>query len=242
MDFTDDRTRLHVTITAKECQVPEDERARMQAHLGELAAAVEGFPPSRLAVTVVFHPQRQVYNVQLKLNLPGKTLTTADEDPYLDSAFQRGVRKTAQKAAAYRANPDRQAVEVARRRDALARDVVSPEGADVGPLARAVQEGDYHAFRTALAGYEEWLRDRVGRWVQRYPDVNARIGKDLLLGDLLEEVYLNAFERYARRPMEVPFHTWLEDLIDPSVKALVYDLGEEKQAVSFAHTLRQTPV
>jgi ribosome-associated translation inhibitor RaiA len=242
MYFTDDRYRLRVEINAKECQIPDDERARMQESLAELGEAVKQFPASSLYVTVTFHPNSQLYNLQLKLKLPGRTLTTADEDTYLDTAYQRGVRKLLQKVTAYKEHPDDRAVELARRRQPLERNLVAPEGADVGPLADAVGNADYHAFRTALSGYEDWLRNRIGRWVQRYPDADARIGKDLLLGDILEEVYLNAFERYHERKMEVPLHNWLENLIDPSLRALIFDPEEEKQAVSFARTMRQEPL
>lgn len=56
--------------------------------------------------------------------------------------------------------------------------------------------------------------------MQRYPDLQARIGRGLEIADLVEEVFLIAFERYASRPTDVPFGTWLENLIDPAVKEL----------------------
>jgi len=43
----------------------------------------------------------------------------------------------------------------------------------------------------------------------------------LLIGDLVEEVYLNAFERFAQRSAEVSLSDWLEALIDPSLKLLL---------------------
>jgi hypothetical protein len=119
---------------------------------------------------------------------------------------------------------------------------VAPADPDTGILGRAFSAGDYRAFRTALSGYEEWLRKRVGRWIQRYPEAEARLGRGLAIGDMVEEVYLQAFEHYGRRPVAVPFHQWLEDLMDPSLKALLRHPDEERENASLARTLRQPPL
>ena len=63
---------------------------------------------------------------------------------------------------------------------------------------------------------------------------------ELLLGDIVEEVYLNAFERYSHRQAEVPFHDWLDSLIDPSLKGLLRNPEEGRENASLARTLRET--
>lgn len=45
-----------------------------------------------------------------------------------------------------------------------------------------------------------------------------------------------------QRPFEVPLHQWLDDLIDPSLKALLRHPEEERENASFARTLRETPL
>src|SRR5438552_1197322 len=50
------------------------------------------------------------------------------------------------------------------------REVIAPADPESGILGQAVQAGDYQKFRTGLVGYEEPLRRRVGRWIQRYPE------------------------------------------------------------------------
>jgi hypothetical protein len=137
---------------------------------------------------------------------------------------------------------DRDAAEKAERLLTLERDIVAPEDPAEGPVGAAARAGDYRAFRFKLAGYEEWLRKRVGRWVQRYPEAEARVGRKLRLGDLVEEVYLNAFERYTQRPTAVRVVDWLDSLIDPSLKALLRHPDEESENASLARTLRQTPL
>jgi len=39
--------------------------------------------------------------------------------------------------------------------------------------------GDYAAFRVAAFGFEDAVRLRAGRWVERYPDLEAKIGRGL---------------------------------------------------------------
>jgi DNA-directed RNA polymerase specialized sigma24 family protein len=139
-------------------------------------------------------------------------------------------------------HPDRGAEEPAERRASLDDNVVMPEDPDTGPLLEHVRAGDYMAFRNDLVLYEDWLRKRVGRWVQRYPDAEARVGDGLKIGDLVEEVYLNAFEHFTERPDEVSLSDWLDRLIDPSLKALLRHPDEERENASFARTLRETPL
>jgi len=119
------------------------------------------------------------------------------------------------------------------------RAVIAPADAQSGILGEAIRSGDYRAFRMALSADEERLRKRVGRWIQRYPDAEARLGHGLAIGDVVEEVYLNAFESYSRRPMEVPLHEWLDSLIDRSLKMLLHHPEKERENASFARTVRE---
>jgi ribosome-associated translation inhibitor RaiA len=242
MHYTDDRSHLRVEIHEKECRIPEDERARMQSSLGRLSESVRDFPSSDLTLKVIHHPRSGAYHVEARLRVPGRTLFSGDQDAYLDTAFQRCLRKLVQHVEAYRADPNRAAQEQARRRDALDNNIVAPEDPADGVLGRAVTAGDYRRFRTALAGYEDWIRTRVGRWIQRYPEAEARVGDGLLIGDLVEEVYLNAFERFTKRRQEVRLRDWLDGLIDLSLKMLMKRPDEERENASLARTLRDTPL
>jgi hypothetical protein len=241
MQYWEDRYHLQVEITARECSIPSDELGRMQRSLETLGEAVEEFSSSQLGITVVHHPRSGEFHVAARLTLPGNTLTAEDRDVYLDSAFQRCVGKLVQKVKDYR-GARRATAEGPDRRAARERDVVAPEDPDAGPLGAAAGAGNYRAFRSALSGYEEWLRGRVGRWVQRFPEAEALVGRKLLLGDLVEAVYLNAFEGYLRRPTDVRLSEWLDGLIDPSLKALLRHPDEERENASLARTLRELPL
>ncbi len=240
MQYIDHRTHLHVEMETKECDLPLDQRARLQDYLNEVEEAVGGFPQSDLRLTIVFHPRSEVFRAEAKLKLPGKTISAADSDPHLDSALQHCVHKLIHKVDAYKANPDHEAVELAERQAALQRDVIAPKDVDAGQLGQAFEQRDYGAFRQALEDHEEWLRRRVGRWVQRYSDAQERVGGGLRIGDIVEEVFLNAFERYDERPMHKPLLTWLEELIDPSLKDLLEHPDEVRENASLARTRRST--
>jgi ribosome-associated translation inhibitor RaiA len=236
---TDDR--LRVEITTKACKIPADQRARLQTWLAPVKDSVKDFPGATLHINAVHHPRSGLYHVEAELKLPGRTLFTGEEDAYLDTALRRCTQKLSRKAETYREQPDREAVEAAQRRAALDRDVIAPEDPQAGPLAEVAAAGDYRAFRIALAGYEEWLRKRVGRIVQRHPEAQARVGGTLLLGDVVEEVYLNAMERFTSRPTAVRLSEWLEGLIEPSIRALLRHPDEERAAASAARTVRAMP-
>jgi hypothetical protein len=102
----------------------------------------------------------------------------------------------------------------------------------------AVEAGDYARFRKATYPYEESLRKRVGRWVGHYSEVQEKIGNDLAINDVVEAVFLNAFERYGERPRNIRLGQWMEGLIDGSVRALLQNPDEALENVGFARTLR----
>jgi hypothetical protein len=242
MEYTDKRYHLHVNFETKECRLPPDELGRMEDSLEPLGIAVEEFPSSEARFKIIYHPQRDDYHVEGKVKLPGKTLQTGDWDQYLDSAFQRVVRKLTRKAEAYRDHPDERAVELAEQRAVIEESILMPEDPHAGPLGEAVDAGDYRAFRNLLSPYDEWLNGRAGRWVQRFPEAEVRLRRDFVISDLVEEVYLNAFERFAHRPTEVPFHEWLDSLLDPSLKMLLQHPDDETENARLAETLRETPL
>jgi hypothetical protein len=108
---------------------------------------------------------------------------------------------------------------------------------DFAAMDGAAEAGDYDAFRTAALPYEDSVRRRAGRWVERVPEASAQMGRDLDVGDIVEAVFLDAFEKYRDRPREVRFGDWLDGLIDPAVKRLHAD-GDYLDNVRLARTAR----
>ena len=91
--------------------------------------------------------------------------------------------------------------------------------------------------RAALEKHLPRAREASAHWLERYPDVEAQIGNGLKVDDVVEVVFLDAFEQYPNRPAGVRFGEWLEALIDPAVKELLRH-PEELESVSLARTLQ----
>ena len=100
----------------------------------------------------------------------------------------------------------------------------------------AAKAADYPAFRAAIAPYEDAVRLRAGRWIERYPEVQGRMGRGLEVIDVVEGVFLAAFEEYEDRPAGVRFSGWLEGLIDPTVRAIAHHPEEELENINMARS------
>lgn len=240
MRYTDDRFHMQVEFNADGTDVPDDQMVRMQQALEPLGERVAEFPESQLWLKLIFHSRSLTHHVQAKLKVPGRTIITGAYDAFLDTAFQHCVQRLIRRVDAYAENPDEEALSAAEARAQAEERVIAPGDADTGPLAEAVRNGDYKAFRLGLSNYEEWLRRRAGRWIQRYDEAQARLGHDLRIGDLVEEVYLTAFETFPDRPTHLRFHEWLDSLLDPALRELLEN-PDESEAASFARTVREMP-
>jgi hypothetical protein len=185
---------------------------------------------------VVYHPRSKVYHAQAKMRLPGETIITGDKQAFLDAALERCFQKVLRRIEGYKANPDRAAIERAQSHEAMVTDIIAPAEPDAGRLGQAIQSSDYRAFRLTLLGHEEGLRKRVGRWIQRYPQLQEQVGQTFEIADLVEEVFLLAFEQYEQRPAQVTLSDWLEGLIDPAIKDFWHD-PDARLAASYARTL-----
>jgi hypothetical protein len=217
--------------------LPFDELTRLQEPLDRVVDGV-GSLPSDLKVAVVHHPTSDRFHVSADLRLPRRSIFTGDWDPYLDTAAQRCLRKLIRKIEAYQHEPDREGDRIAKQVQQSREQVVTPHDPDAGILAEAVRDQDYRRFRELLAGHDDWLRPRIGRWLQRYPAINDQVGEQIRIGDLVEEVFLNAFEGYDERINGQPLSQWLDELIDPSLRALWQNGEEETQNISFVRSLR----
>jgi hypothetical protein len=241
MRHTEQRGVLHIELETKECNLPFDELTRLQEPLDRVAEEVRNLP-SDLKVSIVHHPSSDRFHVAADLRLPRRSIFTGDWDPYLDTAAQRCLRKLIRKIEAYQHEPNQKGDRIAERVEESRQEIVAPDDPETGPLAAAARDQDYQRFRQLLAGHDDWLRLRVGRWLQRYPVMNAQVGDRLAIGDLVEEVFLNAFEEYDERPNHQPLSDWLEELIDPSLRALWASGEDETENISFVRSLRQTPL
>jgi len=237
MRFSDESYDIRIQLDLHNCQFSPEALAEFESALDPLRKPVEKFPVSDLNIVITFQPRTNVYQVKMSLILSGGTLVTGEIHPVAYTAFEAAVRKMVRRLLAFEAELAAEA-DIAKRQEGTVQDVLPETDPDLAFIDSTAKSQDYAAFRKSLYPYEEVIRKRVGRWVQRYPDIDARIGIDLEIDDIVEEVFLNAFDRWESRPVEVPLGEWLDGMIDPSVK-LLYEHPEEKENVELAKTLQE---
>lgn len=230
MRFGDQSHNLRIELDTKGFQFSADEIEKMEEGLAPLRRPVRDFPVSDLYITVTYHATPNDFHVRTSLVLPGRTLFTGERDVNALAAWGHCVRKLVHKVTAYKENlsakPER-----SKTQEGTAQAILPDVQPDADRLRQSVEAGDYAEFRRATYAYEEPVRKRAGRWIERYPELAARLGKLFDLSDLVEEVFLNAFERFEKRPQAVPLGEWLEGLIDPSVQALLKDPEAERENI-----------
>ena len=238
MRFADESYNLRIELDTKHCELSQAELEKMEDALDPLREPVRHFPVSDFYITIAHHRTPNDYHVRTSLVLPGRTLFTGERDINPVTAFSRCVRKLVSKLQAYKANlsakPEREKVQ-----EGTIQEVVPDAEPDVGQLRNAILEGDYAAFRRATYVYEGTVRKRAGRWIARYPTFQAHLGVTFTVDDVVEEVFLNAFEHFERWPDELRLGEWLENLIDPSVKALLKDPEAEQANLDAVRTYRE---
>jgi hypothetical protein len=226
---------LPIKWDTKHCNLSPVQLQKLEEGLQAVTRLVRDFPVRELLVAIEHFRRTTSWRVKTSLILTGETLVSLDDDPDLHPAFERCVANLVKAVHAYKDRMSR-VTEVAKQSKGTHQDLEPTLDPDPATLDRACDEGDYRAFRTGLAGYEEPLRKRVGRWVERYPEVSSRIDKGLTINDVVEEVLLNAFEAYENRPRDVRFGVWLEGLIDPSLKELAAHPEQELENINLARS------
>jgi ribosome-associated translation inhibitor RaiA len=225
MPCSDKAHDLRMLFKARQYELSEAEKSKMEEDTRTLQRLVASFPVADLHVEIFRHPRVKDFHVKTTLQLPGRALFTGDRDIKVHPAYERCVRKLVNKVRAYK---ERMAGKPEQERLAQGvRTSIWPSfEPDESRIRRAVTGGDFAAFREALAVYDEPLEHRVGRLLQRYPRAEALLGREILLSEVVEEVYLNAFERFEDRPKD-RLGNWLRRLIAPSIRRLVGHVEQE---------------
>lgn len=232
MPFRDEAYDLRVLFQARHYELSEEEKLKMAEDAKTLRRLVLSFPVADLHVEVLRHPRAQDFHVKTSLRLPGRTLFTGDRDVKLHPAYERCLRKLVNKVRAYKESmggkPERERLAQGVRPTVFP--LVKP---DEARIRRAVEAGDFAAFRKAMAPYDDALEHRVGRLIRRFPDLESRLGREIRLSEVVEEVYLNAFEEFESRPAD-RLGNWLRRLIVPSIRALASDGEKEIEELRLA--------
>jgi ribosome-associated translation inhibitor RaiA len=239
MKFSDLSYNLRVELDSKDWDFSAAEIEEMERSLDQLSELVANFPKSDLYITVIHFARSKGFHVKTSLVLPGRTLFTGERADTPHPAFERCVRKLMGKVEAYKQLMSNRP-EIAKQEKHTHQELEPILDPDSAELQAAIHEENYAAFRRILGVYEEPLRMRVGRWVQRYPLLQSQIDRTVSIADFVEEVFLSAFDQYEERPRGIRFGDWLDALIDPAIRLLVTH-PEEMENVSFARTLTESP-
>ncbi len=235
MDLFSRADPLRIETDSGNYRLSPVEQDKMDRDLDTLRKLVATFPVAELKIEVT-QQTRGGMRAATSLRLPGRTLFAADEDDFLHPAWERCIRRLMKKVEAYKAKLSNRSV-YEKQAEGTLHDVQPIQPPDNGELQHAVEEMDYSHFRELLAVYDESLEKRIGRWIQRYPEIEEQLGQGLNISEIVEEVYLNAFEQFADRP-PLRLGQWLESLIDPSVQLLLKQPDEEKANLSFIQSAK----
>jgi ribosome-associated translation inhibitor RaiA len=231
---------LHVEFDTRHCQLNGANLDRMRSDLDTLVKAVENFPDPKLHVLIEHNARTNDYSVKTSLLLQQQALVASDHHEVAHAAYEQCLNNLMRELSEYKDRlgrvSERQKTEKGTRQDLLP--TVAP---DLDAVGRAVAAADYVAFRAALLGYEEPLRDRIGRWVERQPSADGQLGRRFTIADLVEEVYLDAFEAWERRPGTIPLGEWLAGLIDPALKEVLRDPDATLENVRMVRSLQGVP-
>lgn len=229
------RGKLLVYFDAHQFELTEADQDKMLDGLDALGLQVENFPQHDLRAYLEWRPRNNEYVVKLSLLLPGRTIVCSEHNAVLQTAFEECVDVLVDGVKTYKDQlgqvPERQKQEKGTHQEMTPATPIDPVALDA-----AVRAGDYPAFRAAVTPYEDAVRLRAGRWVERYPEVQGRMGRGLEVIDVVDGVFLAAFEGYESRPVDVRFGDWLEGLIDPTVRAIAHHPDEELENINMARS------
>jgi ribosome-associated translation inhibitor RaiA len=226
---------MRIQFDPHQCQLAPREVEKMLAGLESLGEQVKNFPVSDLHVLIERNNRSNDYSVKTSLMLTGETLVSFDHDPMVYTAFERCVNNLIENVRAYKERLGN-LEERSKQEKGTHQSLLPTTSTDPAAIDSAVAAGDYAAFRTATLPYEEPLRKRVGRWVERFPELDAQIDRGLKINDVVEEVFLTAFEDYGKRPPDERFGEWLEGLINPAVKELLQHRDRELENINLARS------
>jgi ribosome-associated translation inhibitor RaiA len=241
MPFSDQSYNLLVDLDMKHGELPAGELNKMETMLSPLGDMVRHFPVSKLHVLVSYRPRTTDYVVRTSLILSGETLVSSDHHPQAHAAFEHCIDNLVRELQRYK---DRlgDVPERTKQQEGTHHALVPTMPPDAAAIDAAVREGDYTAFRTAMSGYDSPVQQAVGRWVERYPEVAGRVGKELQISDIVEDVFLTAFDEYEHRPPGIRLGEWLERYIDSVIKAIAAHPDREIENVSMARLAREAEI
>jgi ribosome-associated translation inhibitor RaiA len=228
--YSDQSYNLRIELDTKNCECTPEQIEQMERALSSLDRVTADFPVSDLYVTIIHHARSQDFHVKTALVLSGRTLFTGERHHEMYTAYEQCIDKLLRKVTSYKSRLDDEG-ELSKLQKGTAQEIVASQVPHHEAMQQAVDDEDYFAFRRETQMFEEGVRKRVGRWLQRYPDLNELIGQRLEIADFVEGVFLTAFDRFYEKPTEVPPGDWLESLIDRVIHEIADDPDQQLEVI-----------
>ena len=232
----DENTALRIELVTSGFELSASEIADMERDLHTLRKLIDRFPQAVLHIRVDCHQRTKIYHVKTSLSLCGSTLFTGDRDTAFHPAFERCVHKLIKKIEAHKSRMSGKS-EWFKPTIGYQVSMNSSDGFDSSDLEYFVAKDDYAAFRSGIDIFADGLSKRIGRWINRYPQIQEELGDAITISDIVEEVFLSAYQQFLKRTHDVPPSLWLEGLIDPAIQALLQSPDEEYANISFSHAI-----
>ncbi len=211
------------------------ETKHIEAEVDRIQPLVIDFPTQILHINLEYNTNSEQYEVKLALVLPGQTFATGDVSEAWEPSLEKSVQKMIRRIEHYKSTLSGESAQ-AHAAAGTTMEVEPNRRMDGKQVAGAVASGNYTEFREAMYPIEESLRDRVGRWIQRYPQIQLKLGSRFTIADIVEETFMMAFDRYEHWHAEMFFGQWIETLIDPAMKKIARDPDGELETISFQQT------
>jgi DNA-directed RNA polymerase specialized sigma24 family protein len=180
----------------------QDYQAELEAKIAELSVG-----PSELRLAITHESETDGWELQAALHLPTRTLAAERSGPSLEGVFDRTVADLVRAVNEEEGRP----VEVSRRLQGL--EAILPL------LESNHAQGRSHQFFTFLRPLVQTLRTYTERELELLELEGAHPLETLEVDDVLDEVLLQAWDRFAQRPKDVPIDLWLISLIHELLNA-----------------------
>lgn len=223
MRYTRHQNRFRLNLDLQATELHGDDLAELEQILLPLEQWASG-APAELMMSIAPDEKDGGFQVKASLIVNGETLYVAEQTDGINEAVSRCVEQLGEQLRSQSASSDQTPHH---QRKPLAADA----------LQTAVRAGDYSAFRKAVSVYEEPIRKKIELWAAEHPEILAQVGGHQPPADVLEEVFVRAFEHYERISHRHPGH-WLDESFNAVVESLLHHAGTGKRNIGSTQTDR----
>lgn len=212
---------LRIEVKTHGFELRPDEFTSIETCLNKIRDAIADFPTKNLIITIFYHHRPEDFHVKTSLTLPSGTLFTGERNKVLYPAIESCVDKLLAKVERLKQQFESKE-ETTKQAIGTHHTLETTLDFDTKDLEDAIFFQDYLRFRRGLDGFEPALTEKIGRWVQRYPEIEEQFSDGILISDIVEDVFYHAYEHFNERSPDVPPGLWLESLVDPTIQDLLH--------------------